>query len=729
MGKNLNFCPTPGKYNKKILQDETNQFLRRVKLKSYFGETTAHEKTEEQIFRPKSDWVPTKIHHSVETFCEAVKNELKNSNGKNQQYRNLSNGELEAMEELRKRDDLIFSKADKGGALVIMDVDDYIKEANRQLDDTEFYRKLQNDPTATYSERINKAIDKFQNEGLITEKVANGLKIDKPKASKFNLSPKIHKKNNPGRPVINSVNCHSSKISQYVDFHLQPEVCKLKSYVKDSTDAINKLSAINNDMQKEDILVTMDVRSLYTNIPNGEGIQAVRDSLNASSSRIPTRVITTFLTLILTLNNFIFNGVNYLQTKGCAMGTKCAPTYANIFMGKFENTHIYPRISNKTRIFLRYMDDLFFVWKGTEQELKHFLEEINKVHPTIKFDFKYSTTEIEFLDLKIFKDFSGKMFTKVYTKPTDRQAYLHKKSAHPNHLKKSIPYGQALRLRRVCTETQDYDEASEALKSRLKERGYKEEEIVRQINEAKSRQREDLLQYKQKEPLKRIPFVLTYYPDLPNAKAAVEKHWQILHINPKMKSNFAEKPIMAYRRNQNLGDILGQKTLLNNKVVRKGDISNQSGCCNPCLTRSDNLCCKQIRQTSTFQSRKTKRKYKIFHKVSCKSKFIIYLLECTRCRIQYVGKSEWPMNIRLNKHRNDVFREDAIQVCKHFKEPGHEFNKHAKITIIEELKKKDRSLKTMRKILEQREDFWILKLKTLQPDGFNMELNDNNNDC
>ena len=186
---------------------------------------------------------------------------------------------------------------------------------------------------------------------------------------------------------------------------------------------------------------------------------------------------------------------------------------------------------------------------------------------------------------------------------------------------------------------------------------------------------------------------------------------------------------MAYRRNQNLGDILGQKTLLNNRVVRKGDISNQIGCCHPCLTRSDNLCCKQIRQTSTFQSRKTKKKYKIFHKVSCKSKFIIYLLECTRCRIQYVGKSEWPMNIRLNKHRNDVFREDAIHVCKHFKEPGHQFNKDAKITIIEELKKKDRSLKTMRKILEQREDFWILKLKTLQPDGFNMELNDNDNDC
>ena len=192
-----------------------------------------------------------------------------------------------------------------------------------------------------------------------------------------------------------------------------------------------------------------------------------------------------------------------------------------------------------------------------------------------------------------------------------------------------------------------------------------------------------------------------------------------------MQDIFQEKPIMAYRRNQNLGDILGQKTLQNNKVVRKGDISKQKGGCSPCLTRSDNLCCKQIQRTSTFQSRITKQEFKIYHRLTCKSRFIIYLLECLRCYIQYVGKSEWPMNIRVNKHRNDVFREDAIQVCQHFKQPGHNFNRDAKITIIEELKNKGRSLKTMRKILEQREDFWIKKLKTLHPDGFNMELNNN----
>ena len=161
-------------------------------------------------------------------------------------------------------------------------------------------------------------------------------------------------------------------------------------------------------------------------------------------------------------------------------------------------------------------------------------------------------------------------------------------------------------------------------------------------------------------------------------------------------------------------------------MIRQKETKRKIGRCSPCHTRSDNLCCNQIVNTNTFRSRKTNKEFKIFHRVNCKSKLIIYLLECIKCMIQYVGKSEWPMNIRLNKHRNDVFRDDAIQVCKHFKQPNHDFNKDCKITIIEELKKKDKSLKQMRRILEERENFWIIRLKTLHPHGFNMELNNNN---
>ena len=210
------------------------------------------------------------------------------------------------------------------------------------------------------------------------------------------------------------------------------------------------------------------------------------------------------------------------------MGTKCAPPYANIFMGAFEERHIYPRILHKTRLYLRYIDDIMFIWKGTEKELKKFLDEINLQHPTIKFDHKSSRSEIEFLDLKIYKDAQGKLATKLYSKPTDRQAYLHKSSAHPHHLKKSIPYGQALRMRRICTDLEEFEKAGEKLSTKLKERGYTDTEITAQINRARTKPREDLLKYtsKEQDTPRRIPYVVTYSPNLP------DKHYRQALAHP-----------------------------------------------------------------------------------------------------------------------------------------------------------------------------------------------------
>ena len=92
-----------------------------------------------------------------------------------------------------------------------------------------------------------------------------------------------------------------------------------------------------------------------------------------------------FLALILTLNNFVFDCIHYLQRKGCAMGTICAPAYANIFMANF----FYPYIKDKTKMFLRFIDDLFMIWTGSEHELLDFMSDLNKKHSSIKFEFKY----------------------------------------------------------------------------------------------------------------------------------------------------------------------------------------------------------------------------------------------------------------------------------------------------------------------------------------------------
>ena len=143
----------------------------------------------------------------------------------------------------------------------------------------------------------------------MNEKISNDLLSSDAKTPKFKMLPKADKEGNPGRPVVSSIDCNTTKISKYIDNQLQPHVKELKSYVKDSTDFIRKINSMEKNPDNS-ILVTMDVRSLYTNIPNKEGIEAVETTLKRKN--IGTIIISPFLRLVLTLNNFVFNSQHYL---------------------------------------------------------------------------------------------------------------------------------------------------------------------------------------------------------------------------------------------------------------------------------------------------------------------------------------------------------------------------------------------------------------------------------
>ena len=245
-------------------------------------------------------------------------------------------------------------------------------------------------------------------------------------------------------------------------------------------DFINKIN--NFPVPPNSLLVTMDVKSLYTSIPNNEGIASVKKKYDRYLKKtIPTKIIATFLALILTLNNFIFNSKFYLQIKGCAMGTICAPSYATIFISEFEEKYIYPLIKNKSVISLHYIDDIFMVWIKSESKLRIFRNEINQKHQSIKFDFKFSKENIEFLDTLVHIDSNSRLQTTLYKKPTDCQNYLHAKSAHPFSLKKSIPYSQALRITRICSTFEEYRKHSQDLIKRFVEKGDNELTVRKQI--------------------------------------------------------------------------------------------------------------------------------------------------------------------------------------------------------------------------------------------------------
>ena len=120
----------------------------------------------------------------------------------------------------------------------------------------------------------------------------------------FYTIPKIHRQGHPGRPIVSSSSHPTERISQFVDHHLQPLVTKLPSYIKDTTHFLNKLNSIGQ-LPNGVLLVTIDVASLYTNIPHNDGIQARSDSLDKRvSPTIKTTRLCDLIRMILTNNTF-----------------------------------------------------------------------------------------------------------------------------------------------------------------------------------------------------------------------------------------------------------------------------------------------------------------------------------------------------------------------------------------------------------------------------------------
>ena len=408
------------------------------------------------------------------------------------------------------------------------------------------------------------------------------------------------------------MNCHTANISKYVDYHLQPIVKEIPSYVKDTQDFLKKLEKVK-DIPLESLLVTLDVKSLYTNVPNNEGIKAVKESYEKYKEKtVSTKVIITFLSLILTLNNFVFNCTHYLQTMGCAMGTIYAPSYANIFMANCEAKHIYPYIKEKSLLYLRYIDDIFMIWKGTKVELITFIKELNEKHKTIKFDFQISPRKIVFLDAMLYKDENNNIQTTLYCKPTDQQAFLHAKSEHPRSLKNSIPYSQALRLKTICSTSTEFDKNCAIIKQKFLDRQYKEEALDEQIKKVDRIERKELFTCKEKNNKNRIPLSITYNRTLPNISKIVNRNWNILQINTEFHGVFQATPMIAFKRSRNLQEIIGGHTVKQGKVFQK-NLARINGKSVPCSSTRPSLCCTQVLNTQTFMSQQTKRTFNIFH--------------------------------------------------------------------------------------------------------------------
>ena len=117
-------------------------------------------------------------------------------NKKPQPFNNLTKGERKALQELREIDDIVIAKADEGGPVVIIDVKDYIREAESQLKNKDNYERLKYDPTETHNRLVNDTIERFKKQKMMKETIAEGLKTENLRTPNFIYDQKYIKEEN-----------------------------------------------------------------------------------------------------------------------------------------------------------------------------------------------------------------------------------------------------------------------------------------------------------------------------------------------------------------------------------------------------------------------------------------------------------------------------------------------------------------------------------------------------
>ena len=702
LSRGLNFCPTPTTYNQINTYRDTLLFCRRLRLKHFFRN---NDHQEPDRFKKSTGWTPQVGNSaSLDTFINVISHEINSHKKTKNTTSNLTPGEINALTELRNNTSIIIKPADKGGAIVILNRLDYIAEGLRQLNNTEFYRKIPKDNTKKISSGITSFLQFLKSRKLLSDDHIQFLTPKNCRTPVFYMLPKIHKANNPGRPIVSACDSPTEKLSEYLDFHLQPISQKVDSYIKDTTHFLQKLESLQG-IPPNSYLVTIDVNSLYTSIPHRDGILAVKNALENRTTKQPyTWILLRLLHLVLSKTSFRFNDEFYEQISGTSMGTRCAPSYAIIFMDWLEQRFL-SREYITPMVWWRYIDDIFMIWPHSREELVSFIMRLNQTHDTIKFTSEMSQSSVNFLDVQVHLDEQGNISTSLYTKPTDAHMYLHYTSFHPNPQKKAIPYSQALRIRRICSSVDSYWEATETLYKNLHNRGYPRTLVKQAIAKAATKDRLTLLKPKDDETEKNgelIPFTVTFNPRNPPINNILHRYRRIIDTASDLSHLRQYSMAVVFRRATNIKQVLVKSDLL------PSNVPNGSGPCNkPCII------CPHMVKTAHYTSSITKQTYKILGHYNCKTKSVVYLITCNICNTQYVGQTGNTVNERIRGHLADIRANNQFKpVARHFTAPNHS-PQNLNVTVITQ------TTSDVNFRLRTEESF-IQTLKTREPDGLNL---------
>ena len=433
-----------------------------------------------------------------------------------------------------------------------------------------------------------------------------------------------------------------------------------RSYIQDTADFLRRMEGVEKIAEGE-FMFTMDIVALYPSVPREKTKQAMRENLEQrKSKKIPTEDLLELGEMVLRSNEFLFEGERYRQKEGAAIGSKMGKNYACTYMGKWEEEvqeRAMSEMGKRPKMWYRFVDDIWRVWQGSRKEFERFVEICNSNEERIKVTFEVCEKEAVFLDVKVVKGEKGAIMTELYVKPTDRTRYLHKLSDHPRHVKEGIAKGQFRRLRRICSDKEDYWKYGKKVEEKLITRGYGKNQVRQPMKEAFQMERKQALKRVEKRADKRVNFVITHSGYLPNFNKILKRHGHYLEEDG-MEAYIRDLPRLSLRRGKNLGDLI-----VNAKERRKEGGSGPCG-------KGCKLC-KHMQKTEVVTD-KDGKEMRIEEQMDCRTTGAIYGMHCRKCeKVVYVGKTKNKVMERFNGHRADLRMEDETKPAYHFKKDGH----------------------------------------------------------
>ena len=644
-------------------------------------------------------------------------------------------------------------KADKGGALLIVQPELLEKAVTEKLENPNLYDKLDVDPTNVLHDELFDMWVRGKKAAFVSEYEAQrvmGITESNNKSTSSHFKPgtsyfypmlKIHKLRKeelkPGvNPPARLVTALQEGISKRSDVFIADRYLKdleqhyCKDLLKDTNNALSWLDSVNEtystNEKKNMKAFTFDFKSLYDNLKPTLVKEAVEHAMEACRpgwSRPKRKWILDLIDMSLRSSIGKFKDSWYIQKNGVPTGGSLCVQLANITVFYIMNKAVYskPRLMQNIKESKRYIDDGAGFYIGSERSFKTWMNSVNEaLQPYGLLIDEYTIKDIDefapFLDILFCFDKNGNLQTDLYVKPTDARSYLNYNSAHPNHIFSGIVYSQCLRLRRIINDNPRLKTRLDELCLAFEKSCYPKSMLTNISNKVLNMERtvNPVNPINTDESSSKPILVVSCFGTDDKLVKTLKAHEDDLLKTNSFKNS--AKPLFQFvkKTGPNIGSMLS--------VVKSLALGRKNGKTTPCNAHSNCKCCLLIGDKNIDD---INGKPVPVAPGNCKTKNSIYLVVCKLCFKPYTGRTIQQICKRMNGHREcyyKLLRNENVDVSSDdyslglhllhehgLSDPG-DFNKHYQVQLMEVCSPS---------LLEKKEHNYIHGYNTLYPIGLN----------